>query len=230
VVGSSGRSKVLPERGGRRLTRHEGVSGFFAASARHRTRRFGDFDVHVALGDHDGAGHLVLVRGDVADCDDVLCRVASACVTSTALDAADCDCRDQLDASLELIARADHGVVIYLDQEGRGHGIATKIRALANKNAGLDTLAAVEALGLPTDVRSYRDVAQILTALTVRSVVLLTNNPIKAAQIDEAGVQVSSIRPLRYLVPPEASRHVAAKKARGLYIDEAASDGDYSQS
>ena len=191
----------------------------FAAQATHVTRRYGRFRVLVTNGGVERAvpdGIIVLVRGDVRDGERVLCRVASACVTSTALDSAECDCGQQIDAALTEIGHADRGVFVYLtDQEGRGHGLITKVRALAEKNRGLDTFAAVEAIGLEPDVRTYDALAPILFELGVRSVVLLGNNPHKRDAISDSGVKVSSVRPLRVRPPQWAQRSMRAKKRRG---------------
>ena len=195
------------------------MTQLFVAHATHVTRRHGQFRVFVTNGDVEPTvadGIIVLVRGDVRDGEQVLCRVASACVTSTALDSAECDCSQQIDAALTEIDRADRGVFLYLtDQEGRGQGLVTKVRALAQKNRGLDTFAAVEAIGLEPDVRSYDAVAPILHVLGVRSVVLLSNNPDKRDAISDAGVKVTGVRPLRVEPPQWAQRSMRAKQHRG---------------
>lgn len=188
-----------------------------------RTRTNGSFDVLVVLDrvgiragrPDDVAEHVALVRGDVTG-DDVPLRVSSACVMSTALGSAECDCAQQLDAAVARIATVGRGVVIYLaDQEGRGHGLTGKIKALGNKNAGMDTFAAAEALGVKADVRSYAAVRDILEDLGVRSVVLLTNNPEKACRIEEAGVKVTRLESLEVEAPAHARRHMEAKRHRG---------------
>lgn len=191
----------------------------FAAQATHVTRRHGRFRVFVTNGDVEPTvadGIIVLVRGDVHNGEQVLCRVASACVTSTALDSAECDCSQQIDAALNQIDRADRGVFVYLtDQEGRGQGLTVKVKALAEKNRGLDTFTAVEAIGLKPDVRRYDAVAPILHALGVRSVVLLGNNPDKRDAINDSGVKVSSVQPLRVQLPRWAQPSMRAKRNRG---------------
>lgn len=195
------------------------VTDFFSATAEHVTVRHGAFQLHVTaampvLG--VPANLLVLVRGDVRGRDRVLCRVSSSCVTSTALGSIECECALQIDAALARINRADRGVLIYLtDQEGRGQGLATKVRALANKNHGLDTFAAVEELGLDADVRTFDAVGPILDALDVRSVVLLTGNPDKRDAIIGAGVKVERTEPLE--VTPHSWTRVSmrAKQSRG---------------
>lgn len=184
-------------------------SEIFGAEAEHFTRRHGTFTIRIT---HESSspliaeGIIVLTRGDVAHGEGILCRVASACATSTALDSAECDCSQQIGAALQHIAAEDRGVFIYLtDQEGRGHGLLTKIRALAEKNRGLDTFAAVEALDLKADVRTYEAVRPILEALGVESIVLLTNNPDKRQAIADTGVTVDDVRHL-WVEPPKITQ------------------------
>lgn len=186
----------------------------FISTAQLTTDRFGAFDICVTDPLVAGGEHIVLVRHSVEGRHNVPCRVASACVTSTVFGSDDCDCRQQLDASLDLINHSDGGVLLYLDQEGRGHGLATKIRALSLKNQGLNTLEAVEALGLPTDIREYSAVKVILDALGIHSINLITNNIAKLTGIRSSGVDVRTITELKVAIPERAARHVAAKSAR----------------
>ena len=194
------------------------MSGLFAAEAEHVTRRRGSFHIMVTREGIDPAvpaDVIVLTRGDVQG-EQVLCRVASACVTSTALGSAECDCDLQIDAALERIDKADRGILIYLThQEGRGHGLRLKVRALANKNAGMDTFAAVEALGEPADVRSYNAVRPILSELGVISVILLTNSPAKFEAVAGDGTTVDRTEPLAVTPHSHAKRSMRAKQARG---------------
>lgn len=185
------------------------------AEAQHVTRDHGTFKVYVA--GHGDAEHVVLVRGDVHGRENVLCRVSSACVMSTALGSAECDCSGQVSEAMARIASDTRGgVLIYLvNQEGRGHGLTWKVRALKNKNDGMDTFAAVAELGLAPDVRDYEVVPAILDELGVVSVALLTNNPEKRMRLEGLGVKVSETHALEVCTPRHAWRHMAAKKARG---------------
>ena len=117
------------------------------ATAIHHTIEYGDFEISVIKGE-DGKEHVVLVKGDIKNKDDILCRVSSECLPGTTLFSAECDCKQQIEYALKLISEKGQGIFIYLRQEGRGHGLAVKIRALANKNKGFDTFAAVESLGV----------------------------------------------------------------------------------
>ncbi|MBY3468724.1 bifunctional 3,4-dihydroxy-2-butanone-4-phosphate synthase/GTP cyclohydrolase II [Rhizobium laguerreae] len=144
-----------------------------------------------------GVEHIALTRGDLANCDDVLVRVHSECLTGEAFGSLRCDCGDQLDLALEVLATQTAGCLIYLrGHEGRGIGLGNKIAAYALQDTGLDTLDANVALGFPADTREYQAAAEILRDLNVRRVTLLTNNPEKVKQLMTSGISVSSRRPL----------------------------------
>jgi GTP cyclohydrolase II/3,4-dihydroxy 2-butanone 4-phosphate synthase/GTP cyclohydrolase II len=163
--------------------------------------------------DAEGFEHLALVVGDVRG-DDVLCRVHSECLTGEVLGSLKCDCRQQLDAALAEVARSGRGVVLYLRQEGRGIGLGDKIRAYAMQERGLDTLDANRALGLPDDARDYSCAAAMLADLGIRSVALMTNNPLKVDGLIQAGIRVSTRVPHQVDTGCMARRYVAAKGAR----------------
>jgi GTP cyclohydrolase II len=135
--------------------------------------------------------HVAIIAGDVKDKERVLCRVHSECWTGETLGSLKCDCRAQLDAALEAISQAKQGVVVYLRQEGRGIGLGNKIRAYALQNEGKDTVEANQALGFDPDLRSYELAAAILRDLNVRSIALMTNNPDKLRELEQAGVLVT---------------------------------------
>jgi GTP cyclohydrolase II len=134
--------------------------------------------------------HMAIVRGEVSRGANILCRVHSECWTSEVLGSLKCDCRDQLDSALEKIAAEGTGVVVYLRQEGRGIGLGNKIRAYDLQNHGADTVEANLRLGFEADARTYDIAAAILDDLGVKSVRLLTNNPLKVAGLEAAGVKV----------------------------------------
>jgi GTP cyclohydrolase II len=164
--------------------------------------RFGDFDI--AVYEVDGAPGEVaaLTRGPLAGEAPPLVRLHSECLTGDVLGSLRCDCGQQLAAALALIARAPSGVLLYLPQEGRGIGLANKIRAYALQDRGLDTVDANLALGLPVDRREYASAARILRHVGLRQVRLLTNNPRKSAALEQHGIQVVERVPLT--VPPNA--------------------------
>jgi len=134
--------------------------------------------------------HVAIVRGNVTGGSSILCRVHSECWTSEVLGSLKCDCRDQLEVALERVAAEGTGVVVYLRQEGRGIGLGNKVRAYALQNAGADTVEANLALGFEADERTYDLAAAILEDLGIKSVRLLTNNPLKLAGLKAAGVKV----------------------------------------
>jgi len=136
-----------------------------------------------------GAEHVAMVKGDVRG-HAVLVRAHSECLTSEVLGSLKCDCRAQLDRALDLIASRGRGVLLYLRQEGRGIGLGNKIRAYALQAQGLDTYQANRALGFPDDLRRFDVAADMLRLLGVRSVQLITNNPLKIEGLREAGVEV----------------------------------------
>ncbi len=144
-----------------------------------------------------GVEHIALTRGDLANCDDVLVRVHSECLTGEAFGSLRCDCGEQLDLAQEALAAQPAGCLIYLrGQEGRGIGLGNKIAAYALQDAGLDTLDANGALGFPADAREYRAAAEILRDMNISRVTLLTNNPEKVDALIAAGISVSSRRSL----------------------------------
>jgi len=158
--------------------------------------RFGEFEIHGFRGGEDEE-ILALVHGDVSDAEDVLVRLHSQCVTGDALGSLRCDCREQLESALTVAAEAPCGIVLYLPQEGRGIGLLNKIRAYSLQDAGLDTVEANHALGFPNDLRKYDLAASVLSQLNVRSVRLLTNNPLKINGLEAAGIHVRGVVPLR---------------------------------
>ncbi|MBK9745827.1 MAG: GTP cyclohydrolase II [Chloroflexi bacterium] len=160
------------------------------ASARLPTK-FGIFNLTVYI-ENEQLYHLALVLGGTDWPDDhVLVRIHSKCVTGDALGSIRCDCQDQLVRSLQLISEAKQGVLVYLDQEGRGIGLLEKIKAYAMQDEfGLDTVDANIALGHPVDARSYEPAIEILHALGLNQIALLTNNPEKLQALQQAGFNV----------------------------------------
>jgi GTP cyclohydrolase II len=162
--------------------------------------RFGAFNIAVFTVEGALGEIAALTRGSQLGEAIPLVRLHSECLTGDVLGSLRCDCGQQLEAALELIASAPAGVLLYLPQEGRGIGLANKIRAYALQDQGLDTVDANLALGLPVDRRDYAAAAHILLSLGLRQVRLLTNNPSKTAALEKHGVRVVERVPLA--VPP----------------------------
>jgi len=169
------------------------------------TTRFGSFNIAVFTVQGAPGEIAALSRGTLGDEAMPLVRLHSECLTGDVLGSMRCDCGQQLDAALELIGSAPCGVLLYLPQEGRGIGLANKIRAYALQDQGLDTVDANLALGLPVDRRDYAAAAHVLRSLGLRQVRLLTNNPLKSAALERHGIQVVERVPLT--VPPNPINH-----------------------
>ena len=149
---------------------------------------FGEFDVRVFK--EDDKEHLAISCGDVSGAENITVRVHSECLTSEVLGSLKCDCKAQLDLALKTIAAEGRGVVFYLRQEGRGIGLGNKIRAYSLQEQGADTVDANRLLGLEDDTRSYQVAADMLEALGIESVRLMTNNPEKVSGLESFGVNV----------------------------------------
>jgi len=162
----------------------------------------------------DGHEHVAIVEGDPTG-SGVLTRLHSECLTGDVLGSRKCDCGDQLAHALHSISDNDRGVVVYLrGHEGRGIGLANKIKAYELQDAGLDTVDANTAQGLPVDARQYDVAAAILVDLGVDSVRLMSNNPAKAAGLVEHGIRVDELVPLVVPVHPETEQYLRTKVER----------------
>lgn len=161
--------------------------------------------------------HVALVRGRLRR-DDVLCRVHSECLTGEILGSLKCDCSAQLDRALEQIAREGSGVLVYLRQEGRGIGLANKVRAYALQARGFDTVEANLALELPEDARRYDAAAGVLRQLGVESVRLLTNNPHKVEALSSLGIAVRERLPHIVTTHPLSHAYLATKRRKMQHL------------
>jgi len=176
--------------------------------------RYGDFTIHVFDNSVDNQEHVALVRGDITDGKEVLVRVHSSCLTGDVLHSVRCDCGAQLDAAMERISAEGRGVLLYLNQEGRGIGLANKIRAYELQDEGFDTVEANERLGFKADQRDYGVGVQILRELGVRTMRLLSNNPRKLVAIEGYGLTVSDWLPLEIPASDSTRRYLKTKKEK----------------
>ncbi|POB10001.1 bifunctional 3,4-dihydroxy-2-butanone-4-phosphate synthase/GTP cyclohydrolase II [Sulfobacillus sp. hq2] len=164
--------------------------------------------------------HLALVMGDVANGEPVLVRVHSECLTGDVFGSKRCDCGDQLDMALRMIAQEGRGVLLYMRQEGRGIGLANKIKAYALQEAGYDTVSANQALGFPADSRDYGVGSQILADLGVRNMRLLTNNPKKYHALGGYGLRIVERVPIQSPPREENAFYLETKKVKmGHWMD-----------
>ena len=176
--------------------------------------RFGDFRIYGFKGDGPNAEAVAMVRGDMKSKTAPLVRVHSQCLTGDVLASLRCDCRAQLEMSLREISKARSGVLIYLPQEGRGIGLMNKLRAYELQDGGMDTVEANESLGFAADSRDYDFSAAILKQLGARKIRLLSNNPEKVRQLEEAGIRVVERVPCQPRISKISRAYMATKKSK----------------
>jgi GTP cyclohydrolase II len=174
----------------------------------------GEFQLCLYTNNHDDKEHLAFINGEVNDQTSVLVRVHSECFTGDVLGSQRCDCGDQLHRSMELIALEGRGVIVYLRQEGRGIGLAEKLRAYNLQDDGLDTVDANLALGHPVDERDYGMAAAILKDLGVKSVRMITNNPQKIIEMESLGIKVDERIALMPTVTADNAAYLLTKIQR----------------
>ena len=171
----------------------------------------GDFRIHVFESRLDDATHVALVKGDLGDGQQVLARVHSSCVTGDIFHSSRCDCGQQLHMALARVAAEGRGVVLYLHQEGRGIGLANKIRAYALQDRGRDTVEANEQLGFEADLRDYATAVHMFRLLGVTSLRLMSNNPRKLEGVTGDALVITERVPLE-VEPSDANRRYLKTK------------------
>lgn len=175
--------------------------------------KYGLFKIFVYKSQKDNLEHVALIKGQNF-LKPVLTRLHSSCLTGDIFSSLRCDCNRQLQKSLEKIGKAKNGILIYLNQEGRGIGLINKIKAYALQEKGLDTIDANNALGLPSDARDYKVAAEILKDLNIKTINLLTNNPAKIDQLSKYGIVVNKRIPLEVTPNNVNQQYLKTKKIK----------------
>ncbi|MEM0155969.1 MAG: GTP cyclohydrolase II [Thermoplasmataceae archaeon] len=174
---------------------------------------FGLFEIYV-FSDEENEENAVLVRGDVTSKENVPVRIHSECLTGDVLGSKRCDCRDQLLKSLEFLGKQDFGMLIYLRQEGRGIGLLDKIRAYSLQDQGYDTVEANLMLGLPADKRDYTFAVNVIKYFKIKSIRLMTNNPLKIDFLQKYDIKISDRIPIISEPTPYDQFYLDTKRLR----------------
>ena len=172
---------------------------------------FGEFKALAFVNDIDDYEHLALVKGDISPEKDVLVRVHSQCLTGDVFGSFRCDCGNQLEKAMEMVQKEGAGVILYMQQEGRGIGLANKLKAYALQDQGRDTVEANNELGFEADLRDYGVGAQILSAIGIRKIRLITNNPKKIKGLEGYGLVIKGRVPIETIPRPENMKYLLTK-------------------
>lgn len=179
---------------------------------------YGKFKIVAFHNNVDHKEHIAIVKGDVANKDNVVVRLHSECLTGDVFGSLRCDCREQLVASLDYLEKQEYGVLLYLRQEGRGIGLTNKIKAYFLQENGYDTVEANHALGFPDDLRNYNIASAMLKLLKVRSIMLLTNNPKKIKELGNNGIRITDRIPIEIKPNQHNKGYLETKKYKSGHL------------
>ena len=180
--------------------------------------RFGEFEISVFQNNKDRKEHLLISRGKLDGAEQLPLRIHSQCQTGDIFGSLRCDCREQLEHSLITFSKMDNAALLYLKQEGRGIGLANKIRAYHLQEQGLDTIEANEALGFPDEMRDYEIAASMIKLVNIQSILLFTNNPKKIEGLESYGINIVRREPV--VIPPNPfnEKYLKTKKSRAGHL------------
>jgi GTP cyclohydrolase II len=178
----------------------------------------GELQIVAFKNNRDGKDHVALVKGDPRGKQNVLCRIHSECLTGDAFGSLKCDCGPQLHSAMEQLEREGCGIILYMRQEGRGIGLANKVKAYSLQDLGMDTVEANQHLGFDDDLRVYDIAAEMLKLIGPESIVLMTNNPKKVDGLRASGIVIESRLPLQITPNVHNERYLKIKKLKSGHL------------
>ncbi len=180
--------------------------------------KFGHFKIVAFKNNRDGKDHVAIVKGDVVGQTGVLCRIHSECLTGDVFGSLKCDCGPQLEYALAQLEEAGLGIILYMRQEGRGIGLANKVKAYSLQDGGMDTVEANLHLGFDDDMRDYSIASEMLRIVGPESIMLMTNNPNKVEGLRRSGIPIDERVPIK--IPPNTfnQHYLATKKKKSGHL------------
>lgn len=180
--------------------------------------KHGQFKIVAFTNNLDGKEHVAVIKGNIKGEAGVLCRIHSECLTGDVFGSLKCDCGPQLEAALEQLEEHGQGIILYMRQEGRGIGLANKVKAYSLQDQGMDTVEANKHLGFDDDMRDYSIATEMLRYLAPESIILMTNNPRKLEAMRKSGIPVDERLPLKIDPNPFNDRYLKTKKNKSGHL------------